>query len=73
MPEFWCRTRYSRKANDADLEKLKGNDYVPFNKHQTFGVAKNRNVFVIQVESLQNFVINRILMDKKSHQILISY
>lgn len=47
------------KLSDADLERLKGNDYVPFNKHKTFGVAKNRNVFVIQVESLQNFVINR--------------
>ncbi|MBK3494621.1 LTA synthase family protein [Viridibacillus sp. YIM B01967] len=47
------------KLIDADLEKLKGNDYVPFNEHNTFGVAKNRNVFVIQVESLQNFVIKR--------------
>ncbi|MCH1627907.1 LTA synthase family protein [Ferdinandcohnia quinoae] len=44
---------------DKELEELKGNHYVPFAKHSTFGLAKDRNVFVIQVESLQEFTINQ--------------
>lgn len=47
--------------SDQDLEELKGNKYVPFNEHQTFGLAKNRHVFIIQVESLQEFTMNRTL------------
>lgn len=45
--------------SDEDLAKLKGNSYVPATEHQSFGVAKNRHVFIIQVESLQEFVINQ--------------
>ncbi|KAA0965045.1 LTA synthase family protein [Sporosarcina sp. ANT_H38] len=45
--------------SEKDVEKLKGNDYVPANKHESYGIAKDRHVFVIQVESLQGFVINR--------------
>lgn len=44
---------------DEELAKLKGNTYVPFTEHSTFGLAKNRHVFTIQVESLQEFVINQ--------------
>lgn len=44
---------------DEELEKLKGNAYVPYSEHKTFGLAKNRHVFTIQVESLQEFVINK--------------
>ena len=45
--------------SEQDVEKLKGNDYVPANEHNSYGIAKDRHVFVIQVESLQGFVINR--------------
>ena len=45
--------------SEQDVEKLKGNDYVPPNEHQSYGIAKDRHVFVIQVESLQGFVLNK--------------
>ncbi|MEK5069203.1 LTA synthase family protein [Sporosarcina sp. FSL K6-1508] len=45
--------------SERDVEKLKGNDYVTANEHDSYGIAKDRHVFVIQVESLQGFVINR--------------
>lgn len=52
---FASQERHSEK----ELEKLKGNTYVPANKHDTYGLAKNRHVFIIQVESLQEFTINK--------------
>ena len=45
--------------SEIDIEKLKGNDYVPADKHASYGIAKDRHVFVIQVESLQGFVIDK--------------
>ncbi|WP_419393042.1 LTA synthase family protein [Cytobacillus praedii] len=45
--------------SDKELENLKGNAFVPPSEHDTFGLAKNRHVFTIQVESLQEFVINK--------------
>lgn len=45
--------------SEKELEKLKGNTYVPAAEQSTFGLAKNRHVFVIQVESLQEFTINQ--------------
>lgn len=45
--------------SEKDLEKLKGNTYVPAAEHSTFGLAKNRHVFIIQWESLQEFTINQ--------------
>ncbi|MBO0586282.1 LTA synthase family protein [Sporosarcina sp. E16_8] len=45
--------------SEQDIENLKGNDYVPANEHDSYGIAKDRHVFVIQVESLQGFVINK--------------
>jgi lipoteichoic acid synthase len=45
--------------SEKELEKLKGNTFVPADKHETFGLAKNRHVFIIQVESLQEFTINQ--------------
>lgn len=45
--------------SEKELEKLKGNTYVPAKEHSTFGMAKNRHVFIIQVESLQEFTINQ--------------
>lgn len=45
--------------SEKELEKLKGNTFVPADKHDTFGLAKNRHVFIIQVESLQEFTINQ--------------
>ncbi|WHY01173.1 LTA synthase family protein [Neobacillus sp. DY30] len=44
--------------SEKELESLKGNTYVPAAKHSTFGIAKNRHVFIIQVESLQEFTLN---------------
>ncbi|MDF2855921.1 MAG: sulfatase [Neobacillus sp.] len=44
--------------SDKEIAKLKGNVYVPFSEHDTFGLAKDRHVFTIQVESLQEFAIN---------------
>jgi lipoteichoic acid synthase len=45
--------------SDKEIAKLKGNEFVPFTEHDTFGLAKNRHVFTIQVESLQEFAINQ--------------
>ncbi len=45
--------------SEKELETLKGNTYVPAREHETFGVASNRHVFIIQVESLQEFTINQ--------------
>lgn len=45
--------------SDKKIESLKGNKYIPFTKHKSFGLAKNRHLFIIQVESLQEFVINQ--------------
>lgn len=45
--------------SDKELEKLKGNVFLPPSEHETFGLAKDRHVFTIQVESLQEFVINK--------------
>ncbi|MFD2444583.1 LTA synthase family protein [Bacillus sp. CGMCC 1.16607] len=47
------------QLSDKEIEELKGNTYVPFSEHNTFGLAKNRHVFIIQVESLQEFTINQ--------------
>ncbi|WNS75859.1 LTA synthase family protein [Bacillus sp. DTU_2020_1000418_1_SI_GHA_SEK_038] len=47
--------------SDEELAELKGNMYVPFTEQRTFGIAKDRHVFVIQVESLQEFVINQTI------------
>lgn len=45
--------------NYEDLIKLKGNDYVPDNEHKSFGLAKDRHLFVIQVESMQELVVGQ--------------
>ncbi|MDQ0973986.1 lipoteichoic acid synthase [Neobacillus niacini] len=45
--------------SEKELEKLKGNKYVPAAEHSTFGLAKDRHVFIIQWESLQEFTINQ--------------
>lgn len=45
---------------DFDYEKvieLKKNEYVPDIEHKSFGIAKDRHLFVIQVESMQEFVV----------------
>ncbi|MEH7523195.1 LTA synthase family protein [Bacillus sp. JJ1503] len=47
--------------SDEELAKLIGNVYVPFTEHRTYGIAKDRHVFVIQVESLQEFTINQTI------------
>ncbi|MGM0896946.1 MAG: LTA synthase family protein [Bacillota bacterium] len=45
--------------SDEELAELKGNEFVPYNEHDRFGIAKDRHLFIIQVESLQNFAINQ--------------
>jgi lipoteichoic acid synthase len=45
--------------SEKEIEKLKGNTFVPAAQHDTFGLAKDRHVFIIQVESLQEFTINQ--------------
>jgi lipoteichoic acid synthase len=42
-----------------ELEELKGNEYVPLNHHDTFGLAEGRHLFMVQVESMQNFTIGK--------------
>ncbi|WP_223640467.1 LTA synthase family protein [Planococcus sp. 4-30] len=51
----------STKLSTKELEELKGNNYVKVSEQESFGVAEGRHLFVIQVESLQNFVIGRSL------------
>ncbi|MDQ0428035.1 phosphoglycerol transferase MdoB-like AlkP superfamily enzyme [Planomicrobium stackebrandtii] len=51
----------SSKLSAKELEELKGNEFVKVSEQESFGVAEGRNLFVIQVESLQNFVIGRTL------------
>ncbi|GEN53196.1 LTA synthase family protein [Halobacillus faecis] len=41
------------------IQELKGNDYVQMSEHENFGIAKDRNLIVIQIESLQDFVIGK--------------
>ncbi len=47
------------KLSARELEELKGNEYVPVNRHDTFGLAEGRHLFVVQVESMQNFTVGR--------------
>lgn len=51
----------SSKLSAKELEELKGNKYVEVSEQESFGIAEGRHLFVIQVESLQNFVIGRSL------------
>lgn len=49
----------STELTPQKLEALKGNVYVPVEEHETFGIAKGRHLFMVQVESMQNFVIGK--------------
>ena len=49
----------STELTPQKLEALKGNMYVPVEEHETFGIAKGRHLFMVQVESMQNFVIGK--------------
>ncbi|TWT16040.1 LTA synthase family protein [Planomicrobium sp. CPCC 101079] len=49
------------KLSPKQLEALKGNEYVELERQKAFGLARDRHLFVIQVESLQNFVIGKSL------------
>lgn len=40
-----------------ELIKLKNNDYLPDMEHKSYGLAKDRHLFIIQVESMQEFVV----------------
>ena len=64
MVQVFTRSFGTALASDVNLseqaiEKLKGNDYLPSDEQESYGIAKDRHVFVIQVESLQSFVINK--------------
>lgn len=41
-----------------ELAELKGNEFVEYREHDRFGTAEDRHLFLIQVESMQEFVIN---------------
>ncbi|MDC3416709.1 LTA synthase family protein [Aquibacillus salsiterrae] len=41
-----------------EISRIKGNIPVKFTDHKYFGAAKDKNLIVIQAESLQDFVIN---------------
>lgn len=49
----------NKVLSDVDLAALKGNDFVPFVEHERFGIAENRHLFFIQVESLQAFAVGQ--------------
>ncbi|MFP3326420.1 LTA synthase family protein, partial [Planococcus sp. SIMBA_160] len=42
-----------------ELAELKGNEFMPYTEHDRFGIAKDPHLFVIQIESLQNFATNQ--------------
>ncbi len=43
----------------ADLEKINSNKNQVINKKDVEGIAKGKNVIIVQLESVQNFIINR--------------
>lgn len=49
----------STELSQKQLEELKGNIYVPVKEHDSFGLAEGRHLFMVQVESMQSFVIGR--------------
>lgn len=49
----------STELTPKKLEALKGNIYVPEREHDIFGLAEGRHLFMVQVESMQNFVIGK--------------
>ena len=51
----------STKMSAKQLEELKGNEFVELQDQEGFGLAKDRHLFIIQVESLQEFVIGKSL------------
>ncbi|EMF46024.1 lipoteichoic acid primase LtaP [Planococcus halocryophilus Or1] len=51
----------SSKLTERELEELKGNKFVEVREHDSFGVAEGRHLFIIQVESLQEFVLDKSL------------
>lgn len=46
-----------QNVTQQKIEELKGNSYTPMSEHDHFGVAEDRNLIVVQIESLQDFVI----------------
>ncbi len=49
----------NQNVTQEKIEDLKGNEFVPMKDHQFFGAAKDRNLIILQVESLQDFVIGK--------------
>ncbi|WP_217586458.1 LTA synthase family protein [Lentibacillus saliphilus] len=49
------------QMTSKDIIELKGNDYIPFSRHNDHGIAEGKNLINIQIESLQNFVIGMSL------------
>ena len=59
-PKFHGNLKWLRYDFDYEnLIELKNNEYVPDIEHKSFGLAKDRHLFVIQVESLQEFVVGQ--------------
>lgn len=64
LVQFYQRTTDRAHASPSelsakDLEELKGNEFVPATEQKGFGIAENRHLFIIQVESLQDFVVGK--------------
>ncbi|WKA58112.1 LTA synthase family protein [Planococcus shenhongbingii] len=51
----------STELSPKKLEELKGNEFIPVHSHENFGLAEGRHLFVVQVESMQNFVVGKSL------------
>ncbi|MGK7376741.1 LTA synthase family protein [Planococcus sp. 1R117A] len=51
----------SIELSPKKLEELKGNEFIPVHSHENFGLAEGRHLFVVQVESMQNFVVGKSL------------
>ena len=48
-----------KEFNYEKLIEMKNNEYIPDTEHNSFGLAKDRHLFVIQVESMQEFVVRQ--------------
>lgn len=64
--QFYHRINETAQASSEEmtakkLEELKGNEFVELQDQEGFGLAKDRHLFIIQVESLQEFVIGKSL------------
>ncbi|PAV31304.1 hypothetical protein CIL05_01235 [Virgibacillus profundi] len=51
-------TSNDEEVSQKDIIRLKGNQPVPFEEHDQFGLAKEKDLIILQIESMQDFAIN---------------